>query len=73
MKKHLISILVLFVIFILLSCLIPVQATNLMETTSNELEQNLSSLEMFCLRKAYPYEYKALHYQEYFTGDTDKS
>jgi outer membrane protein assembly factor BamB len=69
MKKHIISILVLFVILILLSCLIPVQATNLMDTTSNELEQHLSSLEMFCLRKAYPYDYKALQYQEYFTGE----
>ncbi len=24
---------------------------------------------MFCLRKAYPYNYKALQYQEYFTGE----
>jgi outer membrane protein assembly factor BamB len=39
-----------------------------MDTTSNELEQYMSSEEMFCLRKAYPYEYKALHYQEYFTA-----
>ncbi|HWR63377.1 MAG TPA: PQQ-binding-like beta-propeller repeat protein [Candidatus Thermoplasmatota archaeon] len=68
MKKHIISLLVLLVIFILLCCLIPVQATNLVDTTSNELEQHLSSQELFCLRKAYPYEYKALHYQEYFNG-----
>jgi outer membrane protein assembly factor BamB len=31
-----------------------------MDTTSNELEQYMSSQELFCLRKAYPYGYRAL-------------
>jgi outer membrane protein assembly factor BamB len=62
-------IVVPLIVFILLTCLVPVQATNLVDTTSNELEQHLASQEMFCLRKAYPYEYKALQYQEYFTKE----
>lgn len=73
MKKHLISILVLFVIFILLSCLVPVQATNLMDATPENQEQYLSSLELFLQRKAYPYEYKALDYQKYFTDEQTNS
>jgi large repetitive protein len=62
-------IVVPLIVFILLVCLVPVQATNLVDTTSNELEQYMSHEEMFCLRKAYPYDYKALHYQEYFSGE----
>jgi len=62
-------IIIPLVILILLSCLVPVQATNLVDVTSNESEQSLSSLETFLLRKAYPYEYKAFQYKEYFTGE----
>jgi outer membrane protein assembly factor BamB len=60
------------VIFILLFCLVPVHATIPFDTSSYELERYMSSEEIFFLRKAYPYEYKALHYQEYFTGEQTK-
>jgi outer membrane protein assembly factor BamB len=65
-------IIILFVIVGLLTCLVPVQATNLVDVTSNESEQSLSSIETFLLRKAFPYEYKALHYQGCFTRELTK-
>ncbi len=60
-------IIVPLIVFILLACLVPVQATNLMDTTPENQGQYLSSLELFLQRKAYPYEYKAVHYQECFS------
>lgn len=54
-----------FVLLILLSSLVPVYATIPVDA-SYELERDTSSVETFLLRKAYPYEYKALHDLEYF-------
>jgi len=62
-------IMVPLIVFIFLVCLVPIQATNLMDTTSNELELYKLHEEMILLRKAYPHEYKSLHYQEYFIGE----
>jgi len=53
--------------------MIPVQATNLVDTTPENQEQYLSSLELFLQRKAYPYDYKALDYQKYFTDEQTNS
>ena len=58
---------ILVVIAVLLVCLVPTQATNHMSISSNESEQSLSSIESYLFREAYPHEYKALQYQEYFT------
>ncbi len=60
------NILVPLIVLILLACLIPVQALNQTEMSPDNDEQGLSSLEVFLQRNAYPYEYKALHDQEYF-------
>jgi outer membrane protein assembly factor BamB len=78
MKKHLISLLVLFLLvsssFVGVLNRIPVQAMNQTDMSPDSQEQYLSSIELFLKRKAYPYEYKALEYQKYFTqgqGDSD--
>ena len=54
-----------FVLFIMLSSLVPVYATIPVDA-SYELEHDTSSVETFLLRKAYPYDYKALYDLEYF-------
>jgi len=58
---------ILVVIAVLLVCLVPIQATNHMSITSNESRQSLSSIESYLFRKAYPYDYKVLLYQECFS------
>ncbi|MCU0851145.1 MAG: PQQ-binding-like beta-propeller repeat protein [Candidatus Thermoplasmatota archaeon] len=66
------NFLVPLVVLILLVCLVPVQASNQVDSSPESDEQYLSSIELFLQRKAYPYEYKALEYQKYFTqGPSD--
>jgi outer membrane protein assembly factor BamB len=71
MKKHLISLLVLFLLVStsLVGVLntLPAQAMNQTDMSPDSQEQYLSSIELFLQRKAYPYEYKAFEYQKYFT------
>jgi outer membrane protein assembly factor BamB len=69
-KKSRLSLILIF-LFLLVS-LIPIQLVIPVDASSYELEQYMSSEEIFFLRKAYPYEYKALHYQECFTGEQTK-
>jgi outer membrane protein assembly factor BamB len=64
-KKSRLSLILIF-LFCLVS-LIPIQLVISVDATSNILQDYMSSEEIFFLRKAYPYEYKALRYQEYFT------
>jgi outer membrane protein assembly factor BamB len=76
MKKHLISVMILFLMMSssLVGVLnrIPAQAMNQTDMSPDSQEQYLSSIELFTQRKAYPYEYKALEYQKYFTqGQSD--
>ncbi|HVQ01640.1 MAG TPA: PQQ-binding-like beta-propeller repeat protein [Candidatus Thermoplasmatota archaeon] len=55
------------VIFILLFCLIPVQATTSILSPSHERLRFISPEERYFYRKAYPYEFNALNYQECFS------
>lgn len=77
MKKHLIILLVLFLLvstsFVSVLNKIPVLAMNQTDTSPDNQEQYLSSLELFLQRNAYPYEYKALEYQKYFTDEPSNS
>jgi outer membrane protein assembly factor BamB len=59
------KVIIPFVIFILLATLVPVYATIPVDA-SYELERDTSSVETFLLRKAYPYDYKALYDLKYF-------
>jgi len=60
------KIIIPFIIFILLFCLVPVHATIPMDTTLDELQQHMSSDEIFFLRKAYPHENRASLDLQYF-------
>jgi outer membrane protein assembly factor BamB len=57
------------ILLLLVSTYLPVQAMNQTEPSPDTQEQGLSSLEVFLQRKAYPYEYKAIEYQKYFTQE----
>jgi outer membrane protein assembly factor BamB len=63
------KIIIPFVVFILLACLIPVQLTSPVDTSSNELEQQMSSMELYLLRRSYPYEDRASHDLKCFSSE----
>ncbi len=66
-NKSRISLLLIFLVYLL--SLIPIQLVFIDIASSNKLVQFTSSEEMFFLQKAYPYKYKVLQYQEYFTKE----
>jgi len=66
-KKSRLSLIMIFLL--LLVSFIPIQWVISVDATSNEDQQYMSSEKIFFLRNEYPYKYKSLEYQEYFTGE----